>query len=98
MFAQKAELEISSLPPVEDGDEEAQNEIMAALHSGVRVNRSASVEGNIMMQGDAEMLSARAQKIRQGIKDVSSPIVCLKMLQTNTNSALNTNLNYRTLV
>ena len=75
MFAQKAELEISSLPFDDDDateDQESQNQIMAALHSGVRVTRSASVEGNVMMQGDAEMLSARAQKIRQGIKDVSA--------------------------
>ena len=41
---------------------------MTAFHRGVRIHRSASVENNVRMQGNADMLSLSALAVRENIK------------------------------
>ena len=48
--------------------DEHQEEIMKAFQSGVRVNRTGSVEHNLKLQGNAEMLSLQAVQQRDKIK------------------------------
>ena len=63
--ALKAEMELLEVQDhfevVEGDDVEARKKeqaaIMGAMHRGVRINRSASVEGDVKMQGNAEMMS-----------------------------------------
>jgi hypothetical protein len=63
--ALKAEMELLEVQDhfevVEGDDAEARKKeqaaIMGAMHRGVRINRSASVEGDVKMQGNAEMMS-----------------------------------------
>jgi hypothetical protein len=68
----KAELEMMHLESVlgdpAGGDGQQSNDLAKATHRGTRFHRTASVQADLKLQGDIEMLSEAATKIRADLK------------------------------